>query len=338
MVKIGTHNGSFHCDEALACAMLKTLSKFESAEIVRSRDPKVLAECDIVVDVGAEYVPEENKLDHHQREFQLNLSDIRAEFKHFKWACRTRLSSAGLVYAHYGEQVLNVLTEQENLKDDKEYQAKLYQFVYENLIEEVDGVDNGVDQYSGDDLPERNYKVTTTLGRRVGAIQPSWLDEDQDTDKLFPIAMEMTLNELKSRVKGFYQFWMARDIVKAAILARKSVHASGKAIMLSRFCPWKKHLYLFEEDKDFAEVNSGDILYCLFGDSSGNMRVQCLGKDEGSFENRKSLPKAWCGIRNEELAKVCGLEDSIFCHASGFIAGWKSKSSALKAVEMAIEM
>ena len=26
---IGTHNGTFHCDEALACGLLKTLSEFQ---------------------------------------------------------------------------------------------------------------------------------------------------------------------------------------------------------------------------------------------------------------------------------------------------------------------
>lgn len=40
--KIGTHNGMFHCDEALACFMLKLLPEYKDAEIVRSRDPKVL--------------------------------------------------------------------------------------------------------------------------------------------------------------------------------------------------------------------------------------------------------------------------------------------------------
>jgi uncharacterized UPF0160 family protein len=39
--KVGTHNGSFHCDEALGCFMMRLTSKFSDAEIVRSRDPKV---------------------------------------------------------------------------------------------------------------------------------------------------------------------------------------------------------------------------------------------------------------------------------------------------------
>jgi len=52
MKKIGTHNGAFHCDEALACAILRTLPEFRDSEIVRTRDPKLLDTCDVVVDVG----------------------------------------------------------------------------------------------------------------------------------------------------------------------------------------------------------------------------------------------------------------------------------------------
>lgn len=40
--KIGTHNGAFHCDEALACFMLKELPDYCEADIIRSRDPDVL--------------------------------------------------------------------------------------------------------------------------------------------------------------------------------------------------------------------------------------------------------------------------------------------------------
>ena len=32
---IGTHDGKFHCDEVLACSMLKLLPEYKDAEIVR---------------------------------------------------------------------------------------------------------------------------------------------------------------------------------------------------------------------------------------------------------------------------------------------------------------
>ena len=43
-VVIGTHDGSFHCDEALAVAMLKCLPEYHSAVVLRTRDPALLAE------------------------------------------------------------------------------------------------------------------------------------------------------------------------------------------------------------------------------------------------------------------------------------------------------
>lgn len=39
--KIGTHNGVFHCDEVLACYMLKKLPLYKDADIVRTRDEAV---------------------------------------------------------------------------------------------------------------------------------------------------------------------------------------------------------------------------------------------------------------------------------------------------------
>jgi uncharacterized UPF0160 family protein len=47
--------------------------------------------------------------------------------------------------------------------------------VYENFIEEIDGMDNGVSAYEG--LPK--YKVTTTLSHRVGYLCPSWQSKHQ---------------------------------------------------------------------------------------------------------------------------------------------------------------
>lgn len=39
--KIGTHNGTFHCDEALGVFLLERTDKFANGELVRTRDAKV---------------------------------------------------------------------------------------------------------------------------------------------------------------------------------------------------------------------------------------------------------------------------------------------------------
>ena len=42
MVLIGTHDGAFHCDEALAISMLNLVPQFSSNCVIRSRNPEVL--------------------------------------------------------------------------------------------------------------------------------------------------------------------------------------------------------------------------------------------------------------------------------------------------------
>lgn len=74
--KIGTHNGTFHCDEALACFMLKQLPQYRLADIVRTRNQEELANCDIVVDVGGVYDADKHRYDHHQRYVDVKLSVI----------------------------------------------------------------------------------------------------------------------------------------------------------------------------------------------------------------------------------------------------------------------
>lgn len=79
-MKIGTHSGVFHCDDALACFMLKCLPKFKDAEIIRTRDESLLKDCDVVVDVGGVYDAATQRFDHHQRGFTETLTSVVPKF------------------------------------------------------------------------------------------------------------------------------------------------------------------------------------------------------------------------------------------------------------------
>lgn len=50
--------------------------------------------------------------------------------------------------------------------------------MYENFVEEVDAVDNGISQYDG----EARYTVSTTLSTRVSHLNPWWNSDCQDTE------------------------------------------------------------------------------------------------------------------------------------------------------------
>ena len=59
-----------------------------------------------------------------------------------KWT--TKLSSAGLVYFHFGHNVIAELT---GRSADDHVVKTLFDKIYENFVEEVDGIDNGIDPY-----------------------------------------------------------------------------------------------------------------------------------------------------------------------------------------------
>ena len=62
----------------------------------------------------------------------------------YKW--ETKLSSAGLVYYHFGHKVIGQLLKSSS---DSPLTKLIYNKIYEMFIEEIDAVDNGISQTEG---------------------------------------------------------------------------------------------------------------------------------------------------------------------------------------------
>lgn len=313
---IGTHNGKFHCDEVLATSILTLISPFQDAVIVRSRDPTIWNKCNVLVDVGAVYDPKLHRYDHHQISFQDN----------FGLGFVTRLSSAGLIYKHFGREIL-----QKACQVEEKHLDYVYKQIYQNFFEHIDAIDNGINVSDG----ELKYQVTTTLSSRVGYFNPNWnTPEDEiDESKSFAAAMALTRAEFMQKVDHLTKVVLpARTLVEDAIKNRFSIHKSGHVIHLTTVCPWQSHIYDLEKEMDIV----GEILYVVYKDTRGKFRIQCISESSGSFINRQSLPKAWWGIRDEALDKLTGVPGSIFVHASGFIGGHNTYEGVLSMADQSI--
>ncbi|KAI9315092.1 metal-dependent protein hydrolase [Dichotomocladium elegans] len=325
-VVIGTHSGHFHCDEALAVWMLKQTKAFEGASLVRTRDPAKLAECSVIVDVGGVYDPVQHRYDHHQRGFTETFDEKHA----------TKLSSAGLVYKHFGREVIaKVLGRSES---DEELDI-IFQKTYNDFIEALDANDNGISAYPNTVTPL--YKESpTALPQRVAKKNPNWNESltDPEVDERFLSASDMAGNELADYIKGLATAWLpARSLVVDALEKREQVHPSGRAIALERACPWKEHLLALEQERGL--VGDKNILYVLYPESSteGNWRIQCVPVRPEGFENRKSLPESWRGFRDQELSQISAVDGCIFVHAGGFIGGNKSRHGVYEMARLALE-
>ncbi|KAJ2156593.1 hypothetical protein GGF46_005082 [Coemansia sp. RSA 552] len=322
---IGTHSGTFHCDEALACFMLRQLDEYSDAKIVRSRDPAVLDTCDIVVDVGGTYDHESKHYDHHQRGFDEQFSE----------KYKTKLSSAGLIYKHYGREVIRAIARDAKLGDRETEQ--LYDKLYEMFIEGVDGIDNGIARYPEDIEPA--YKVGGGLSARVGHLNPWWNQPEGDMDARFAQAVNMTGEEFAGRVRYYALAWLpGRKIVEQGYTGRFDIDKSGQIVLFDQFCPWKDHIDTIEAEALAKDPTQTKILYVLYPDTSGAWRVQAVPEKPGSFKSRHPLPEAWRGVRDDALSERAGIEGCIFVHQSGFIGGNKTRDGALELARKALTM
>ncbi|CAH3197508.1 unnamed protein product, partial [Porites evermanni] len=313
--KIGTHNGTFHCDEALACFMLKQLPEYKHADIIRTRNPEELAECDIVVDVGGVYDAEKHRYDHHQRSFTGCMKTLNPNKP---WV--TKLSSAGLVYLHFGQRVISQILK---TKEEDDVTCKIYDKIYENFVQEIDAIDNGISQCDG----EPRYSINTNLSSRVSHLNPRWNDPNPDSEKQFQKAMNLVGEEFLDRVCFYRDSWLpARGLVKGALCKRQEVDPSGEIIEFEEGgFPWKEHLFELEKDLNIE----GEIKFVIYTDQNHKWRVQCVPVRPDSFENRLSLLEEWRGIRDEPLSLLSGIQGCIFVHAGGFIGGNETRDGAL---------
>ncbi|PXF44393.1 hypothetical protein BWQ96_05836 [Gracilariopsis chorda] len=327
---IATHDGTFHCDEVLACHMLKNhTAQFKNADIMRTRDPSRTSEAHIVVDVGAVYDPNKQRFDHHQRGFCTTFSFAGKR-------SRTKLSSAGLIYKHFGTEIIRNAARINNIELGAQDVVTVYNKVYDCFMEAIDAIDNGITMYESSHPPR--YESSTDLSSRVAKLNAEWYETNPDQDANFLKAMDMAGKEMDECMLHVLKSWLpARSILRSAMKERLSLHPSGSILVLREWAPWKDHLFSMEED----EVEEGidkKILYVVYKDMTGSSwRVQCVPTAKSSFQSRKPLPEPWRGIRDEELSALTGIDDCVFAHAAGFIGGNKRYEGAMAMAKKALE-
>ncbi|MES2436505.1 MAG: MYG1 family protein [Patescibacteria group bacterium] len=115
-----THSGRFHGDEIHAAGVLAARGMVN--EFRRSRDPAVLATCDLRFDVGYMYDSATMDFDHHQ-DGGAGVRDNGVPY-----------ASAGLIWAHFGHELCN---------DDAEVHAEVDRI----LFQPIDARDVGYDKH-----------------------------------------------------------------------------------------------------------------------------------------------------------------------------------------------
>ena len=305
--------------------MLRLLPTWASSTLLRSRNPAALEECDIIVDVTGQYDGTKH-FDHHQREFTTTFPGFN-----------TKLSSAGLVYKHFGREIIALRA---GLEAEHPSIEMLHNKIYKEFIEAIDANDNGISAYEADVKPSFNNGAVTLPGM-VAACNPPWnapVDQEGE-DRLFEKASGLIGDCFLRQLDYYSRAWRpARDLVLAAVNARKEFDVQGRVLVLKTPMPWQDHLFTIEAEQELKEEEK--VVYVLYSEGEGKpgWRIQCVPVGKGSFVSRKPLPEAWRGQRDDDLSAVSGIPGGVFVHASGFIGGNKSYEGAAAMARKALEM
>ncbi len=173
----GTHDGTFHADEVTACALLEVFDKIDRDKIVRSRSPSVLEKCEYVCDVGGIYDPGLKRFDHHQLDYQGDLS------------------SAGMVLLY--------------LKDQGVIDEKIYDFLNRSLIGGVDAHDTGRVIFEPG--------VCTFSQVISNFVPPDYEVSSEEMQKAFFEALDFAFGHLKRLVARYHYIEECREAVTRAM-------------------------------------------------------------------------------------------------------------------------
>lgn len=214
-MRVATHSGSFHADDVFALAALTLLVEAEpdrgALEIVRTRDPELLAAADMRVDVGQRNEPSTNDFDHHQR----GGAGERPN--------GIRYASFGLIWREFGTRIAG---------GDEAVAQRLD----EVLVQSVDANDTGqtISRPLIDDV------APMTISHAIAAFNPNW-DEDASSAakrRAFDAALEFALGVLRRELAS------AGASARAGALVRDAIARADdpRLIELDRGMPWHREL------------------------------------------------------------------------------------------------
>ena len=161
-----------------------------------------------------------------------------------------------------------------------------------------------------------------SLSQTISMFNPTW-EEDTDLDACFDEAVTFASRILTRFIASAAGGINAKDIVAKAIDNAED----PKVIVLEKYTPWKTTVLNL----------APEALFMVYPSQSGKWIIQAVPVELGSFEDRKSLPKAWAGLSDQAFKDATGLDDAMFCHNGLFIAGAESFESTMKMAAMAVK-
>ena len=323
---IATHDGSFHADETVACAVISYV--YERSQVIRSRDPLVLETADIIIDVSG--INDEKHFDHHSNEFNLSRDN------------GINYATAGLMWLKFGDKYLRKIAQEHFTFEQREkISDEIYRAAQERIDKEimygVDLNDNGqLNSYLNSQVQVANageqrvmdelnefYRYSPDISYLV-AMQNLPNVSGAEQDKNFMNTVKILKNLLiNSAINALY--------TEIGIAEVMHVYDGGPILIMHEKLPWTQAvLSNFDTFKD--------CMLAVYPDRKRGWRVQSLPYSKAErFRNKLTAPKSWRGLDFEALDEVTGLNGTIFIHRAGFTGGAMDFDTNLAMARMWLE-
>jgi uncharacterized UPF0160 family protein len=220
----------------------------------------------------------------------------------------TPYSSVGLIWRDFGRAALPRLVP----GFDEDMLEAVWRDIDTGLIITIDQADNGVSSVS-----------PGHLSLLIEAFNPLW-DSQHSYDDAFGEAADVARGILVRACRQAHADARAAGLVLAAAKSAPDPWV----ILLDRKLPWEKAVY---------EGGLHDLLFIIYpNEDGGSWYCRTVPPEPGSFGQRLALPEAWRGLQDKAFSRAAKIEDGVFCHASGFICGARSRASAIRLAEQAL--
>lgn len=212
-------------------------------------------------------------------------------------------ASFGLVWKKFGEEICG--------------SAEVSARIDAKIASPIDADDNGVTL-----VESVNETTPYNFHSFLYAFRPTWKENPDMYDSSFLELVPLAEKVLRREII------IARDGLEASKKVTEAYEASTdkRLVVLDSWYPYQETLGTYSEPLYIVAPRAVDNLW----------KVETVRKGAYGFENRKSLPVQWAGLRDGVLAEASGVPDAVFCHNGRFLAVAKTKEGALKLAELAL--
>ncbi len=215
-------------------------------------------------------------------------------------------ATCGLVWKEYGAEVTGSV-EVANVIDEK-------------IIQTIDAEDNGVEIYKSIFKDVNPYCVSDY----ICSFNPTWNEKKLSPLKCFENAVEEAKKILKRKIEEIKGDILGEERIK--VIYEKT--EDKRILVLDNNYSWKKAVSLYPEPL-FVIKQVPD---------NKTWHMKAVSLNGFMFKRKLDLPESWAGKSGEELAKITGVQDAIFCHNGRFMVTTKTKEGAIKLAKLAIEL